>query len=204
MTIAAKRENLSDQIGLELLNKTAGVLRNASPEEFATLVQNILSSSRVFICGAGRSGLVGRLFAMRLMHLGKTVYVVGDTTTPSIGASDLLICISSSGKTRTVLGIANLAQQANASVTNIGLNIGTNTPLSELANFNVLLDRRVNSHMRQTVVDTIHPTERKTMTPLGTVFEIATLIYLESIIAELIRYQQVSESEMKLRHTNLE
>lgn len=202
--IAHERKKPPEQIGLELLDKTAGVLSNASQEDFTLLVQNILSSSRVFICGAGRSGLVGRLFAMRLMHLGTTVYVVGDTTTPAIGANDLLICISSSGKTRTVVNIAHLAQQANASVANIGLNLGMSTPLSDMADFNILLDRRVNSQMRQTVTETIYPTERKTLTPLGTVFEIATLIYLEAIIAELIQSQRVSENEMKLRHTNLE
>lgn len=204
MMLASKQKNAPNQIGLELLDKTAGVLSNASKQDFTTLVNNIVSSSRVFICGAGRSGLVGRLFAMRLMHLGTIVHVVGDTTTPSIGINDLLICISSSGKTRTVVNIAHLAQQANASIVNIGLNIGMDTPLSDIADFNILLDRRVNSQMRQTVTDSIPQTERKTLTPLGTVFEIATLIYLEAIIAELIRCQQVSENEMKLRHTNLE
>ena len=41
-------------------------------------------------------------FAMRLMHLGFVVYVIGDVTTPSINEDDCLIAISGSGETRTV------------------------------------------------------------------------------------------------------
>ncbi len=65
--------NLLDHFGLELLGKTAGVLGNARTESFAALTDLVLASPRVFICGAGRSGLVGRFFAMRLMPLGGIV-----------------------------------------------------------------------------------------------------------------------------------
>ena len=34
--------------------------------------------------GAGRSGLVAKAFAMRLMHLGLEAFVVGETITPAL------------------------------------------------------------------------------------------------------------------------
>ena len=64
----------------------------------------------MLVVGDGRSGLVGKAFAMRLMHLGFSVYVVGETITPRLQPQDLLIVISGSGETaqpREVLRRAN-------------------------------------------------------------------------------------------------
>lgn len=52
-------------------------------QQVATLARHINLSDRIFVAGAGRSGLVLRMVAMRLMHLGLNVHVAGDTTPPS-------------------------------------------------------------------------------------------------------------------------
>src|SRR4028119_2423993 len=70
------------------------------------LAQKIMDVERIFVIGEGRSGLAIRMTAMRLMHLGCQVYVVGETTTPSIQSTDLLIACSGSGSTETVRAIA--------------------------------------------------------------------------------------------------
>lgn len=198
--------SLLDHVELELLGKTAGVLGNARIDDFNALTELILASPRVFICGAGRSGLVGRFFAMRLMHLGGIVYIVGDTTTPAARTGDLLITISGSGKTQTVVDIARMAKNAGASMATIGLDTGSMSPLDDLANLKVKLNRRLNPLQRQLYANTkpVPQAERESLTPMGTVFEIATLIYLEAVIAEVIRRQHVTESDMKKRHANLE
>ena len=49
--------------------------------------------------GAGRISLIMQAMGTRLMHLGKTVHVVGKSTTPSIRAGELLILGSGSGQT---------------------------------------------------------------------------------------------------------
>src|SRR5690242_18419180 len=67
------------------------------------LLLAIETANAIFLLGEGRSGLVGRMFAMRLMHLGKQAYVVGETITPAIGRGDLLIAISGSGETGAVV-----------------------------------------------------------------------------------------------------
>lgn len=51
----------------------------------------ILKADRIFVAGAGRSGFVARAFANRLMHMGLTVFFVGEPTTPAIKAGDLLV-----------------------------------------------------------------------------------------------------------------
>ena len=57
-----------------------------------------------------------RALGMRLMHLGKTVYVVGETTTPSIAAEDLLILGSGSGRTTGLLAMAEKARSRGAQI----------------------------------------------------------------------------------------
>lgn len=64
------------------------------------MIEEIRNSDRIFVVGTGRSELVGKAFAMRLMHLGFNVHVVGEVTTPAIRDKDCLIAISGSGETK--------------------------------------------------------------------------------------------------------
>ena len=52
----------------------------------------IINSKNIFVTGAGRSGLAAKAFAMRLMHLGLSAYVVGETISPAIYEDDC-ICL---------------------------------------------------------------------------------------------------------------
>ena len=49
-------------------------LERISDEDRDRLADLIISSNRIFIFGAGRSGLVGQMFAVRLVQLGLHVY----------------------------------------------------------------------------------------------------------------------------------
>ena len=57
------------------------------------------SLARRFFTGQGRSGLIARMAAMRVMHLGGSSHVVGDVTTPAFEPEDVLFVISASGRT---------------------------------------------------------------------------------------------------------
>ena len=81
---------------LEELMENAKQIRQEELEQFADKIQE---GSRIFVAGAGRSGFVARAFSNRLMHLGLTVYFVGEPTTPSIQKGDLLVIVSGSGET---------------------------------------------------------------------------------------------------------
>ncbi|MDQ1609423.1 MAG: 6-phospho-3-hexuloisomerase [Microbacteriaceae bacterium] len=91
----------------ERLNEAAALLRDAP---------------RVFVLGAGRSGLALRMTAMRLMHLGLAVHVVGEVTTPAIGAGDVLLVASGSGTTGMIVRAAETAVAADATVIAITTN----------------------------------------------------------------------------------
>ena len=106
-------------------------LRAVSPEQFDAAVETIDAAERVFVAGAGRTGLAMRAFAMRLMHLGKTAYVVGETTTPGIAAGDLLVIGSGSGRTASLQAAAGKAKQLGARI--LLLTIDPGSPIGKLA-----------------------------------------------------------------------
>ncbi|MEM2817946.1 MAG: SIS domain-containing protein, partial [Archaeoglobaceae archaeon] len=60
-------------------------------EKLNSFIRFIEEAERIFVVGIGRSGLVAKAFAMRLMHLGYKAFVIGETTTPRIEAGDLLV-----------------------------------------------------------------------------------------------------------------
>lgn len=117
--ILAENESLAARISASTgraLDDTAAALTNAQ---------------RVFVTGAGRSGLALRMTAMRLMHLGLVVHVVGDVTTPAITAGDLLLVVSGSGTTSGSVRAAEIAAKSGA--TTIALTTAPESPLARLA-----------------------------------------------------------------------
>ena len=47
---------------------------------------------------------------MRLMHLGLSAYVVGETISPAIYADDCILAISGSGETNTVVNAVEISK----------------------------------------------------------------------------------------------
>ncbi len=74
------------------------------------LVALLAEAPRIFLLGAGRSGLVMRGFAMRLMHLGRSAHVVGEATTPALRSGDLLVIGSGSGATASLRAVCDRAK----------------------------------------------------------------------------------------------
>lgn len=147
---------------------------------------------RVFLVGAGRSKLVAQMFGMRLMHLGLEVHIVGDVLTPKIKSGDLLIAISNSGNTQSVVNVCAVVKNFKLKGS-VQLLVITGNELSQLA------------CMADTVVhiDCDKGLKREIM-PLGTLFELSTLILLESVIGYIIQENEIDEASLSANHTNLE
>ena len=145
----------------------------------------ILQSKNIFVTGAGRSGLAAKAFAMRLMHLGLSSYVVGETISPAINKGDCLVVISGSGETNTVVSAADIAKERGAKVLGV-----TSYPESRLANESDCFIHVKGRPTRE--VDDENYMKRQihgnytSLTPLGTAFELTTLIFLDGIVSELI------------------
>lgn len=88
----------------------------------------VLRAPTVFTIGGGRSGLALQMAAMRLMHLGLSIHVVGETTAPAIGADDVLVAASGSGTTGRVVRAAQKARECGGSV--VALTTAPDSPLA--------------------------------------------------------------------------
>ncbi len=178
-----------------ILSELTECLNGVSSESLVKAVALIESSTRIFVAGAGRSGLCMRAFGMRLMHLGKTVYVVGDTTTPSIAEHDLLILGSGSGRTASLLKIAETARHCGADV--LLFTTDTTSPLAELSTLKVVIPAP--SYMEADKPEKLTSTQ-----PLGSLFEQSMFILNDSLIRELMLRMGVDTKQMLKRHANLE
>ena len=87
-------------------------------------------SNRIFVYGAGRSGLVAKAFAIRLVHLGFQTFVIGETITAPVQEGDLVVIISGSGETIPAVMTAEIAHNLEAHVVSI-----TAKKESEIAKF---------------------------------------------------------------------
>ncbi len=195
----------SDAVG-EILKGISDAMEKVDPEDIEDLVSELIRAHdegrRVLVVGAGRSSLVGRAFAMRLMHLGLNVYVLGETINPSVADGDIALVISGSGSTALPVTVAEMAKKLGVRVLALTSNPGS--PLGKLADLTVVVPgrsmaaREEEYHSRQLLG------EHESLTPMGTLFENSAMVFLDSLIAELMDRLGVSEDEMKRRHAAIE
>lgn len=168
-----------------------------------SMLQKIMEGNRIFVMGAGRSGLVAKAFAMRLMHLGFSVYVVGETTTPAVRTDDVVVAISGSGETRSIADLGKIVKDIGSTL--ITVTSKKESTLGRISDVVVVLPSK--TKIDPDAGGCLEKSMRggyKNLPPLGTSFEITSLIFLDSLIAQLITLTGASEAELKSRHTNIE
>jgi len=208
----------------EIMHNIEKVVSELDEEQFEKFIARIKDHNRIFVHGAGRSGLVGQSFAMRLMHLGFTVHVIGETTTPSITSDSLLIAISGSGQTASVVSAAEISKEKGAEVA--AVTSSPESPLAELADTVIEIrcidkedglksiprdgesaspgdndpDRQNLRYYLNSQVQGKH----RALTPMGTLFEDACLVFLDGVVLELMKRTKTGEESMLEKHVDIE
>jgi len=186
----------------EILDHLRGASKKLSGAQVNSFIKTLLGARRVFVVGAGRSGLVVRAFAMRLMHLDFDVYVVGETITPSLRVGDLLVAVSGSGETDLIVQAAKIAKKVGAKI--IAITSYTKSNLAKLADLIVIIPGRKKVARTPTFMGRELAGEYASLTPLGTLFEVAALVFLDGAIASLMVKLGRKEEELKARHATIE
>ena len=172
-------------------------------EDIANFIEVITTADNIFVTGAGRSGLAAKAFAMRLMHLGLSSYVVGETISPAINEGDCILAISGSGETNTIVTAAKISKKRGAKV--LALTSYPKSSLGQLADCVILVKGRT-----KVEVDDENYLKRQikgnytSLTPLGTAFELTSLVFLDGMVSELMETMGKTEQDLKNRHTVLE
>jgi len=185
MTDIKRNLSLIVQENLELVDKL-------DPEQLSQLTAYIKTVHRIFIYGAGRTGLALKAAAMRLMHLGYTVYVVGETTTPAISIGDLLLVASGSGTTASIVGAAEKARKASATV--VALTTAASSPLAALSSAMVVVPAAQKQDHGETVSKQY----------AGSLFEQSVWLLMDAVFHSLWKEAGTAAEELWKRHANLE
>lgn len=178
----------------QILAELQTTLPQVSTESSDRLIEAIMEADKIFVSGAGRSGLVLKAFAMRLMHLGFQVHVVGETTAPSITPNDLLLIGSGSGTTNTLVVIANEARRVGAKVALITSR--AESSLGQVADIVLTIPASTPK-----VANPIYP---QSIQPMGSLFEQAMLLTLDALVLRLMAKTNRDSEAMFMRHANLE
>jgi len=183
----------------EHIRKVAARLDTAS---VLALVNCIIDSKKIFLMGAGRSGLAARAFAMRLMHMGYYVHVVGETTAPSVQPDDLVIAVSGSGETTSIANLGTISKKIGSKLATITSN--KDSTLGKISDIVVIVPGRPKEDIDYEDYQERRMIGYTQLAPLGTVFEISALVFLDAVISELMVRTGASEAELKKRHTVFE
>jgi len=176
---------------IEYTHKKIGeILKKVDPNDMETIKNLFLKSERIFVYGAGRSGLVAKAFAIRLVHLGFQAFVIGETITAPVQKGDLVIIVSGSGETIPAVMTAEIAHSLNAYVISI-----TAKKKSDIAKY---------ADITLFIQSTCYEENRKKYAPLGTLFEASVWILLDGLIADLLDSKKENEEDMRRRHATLE
>lgn len=186
-----------------ILNNIENAVDYLDEDTVENFENEILKSENIFVTGAGRSGLAAKAFAMRLMHLGLSAYVVGETISPAIHKNDCIIAISGSGETNTIVSAAKIAKSRGSRV--LAVTSYPDSTLGQLTDSYLLVKGRTKQE-----VDDENYMKRQihgnytSLTPLGTAFELTTLVFLDAIVSELMEKMQQTENDLINRHAVLE
>jgi len=167
-------------------------LRDASAVPLEAAAERLRRAERVFVLGAGRSGLALRMTAMRLMHLGLTVHVVGDVTTPAIAPGDVLLAASGSGTTGAIVRAAETAAAAGVAI--VAFTTDAASPLAALAEVTVVIPAAAKQ-------DHGGPLSAQYS---GGLFEQSVLLVGDAIFHTLWKASGATAEELWPRHANLE
>ncbi|MCC6013053.1 MAG: 6-phospho-3-hexuloisomerase [Candidatus Verstraetearchaeota archaeon] len=187
----------------EYVCKASDMINDYEVDKFTNiLLETLQNNKKILIVGTGRSGLAGKAFAMRLMHLGFNVYVLGDTITPAIYGGDVVIAISGSGITRLVITAASTAKEIGAKV--IAITSYRDSPLAKIADHVVIVPGRTKIARENDYTVRQILGEHEPLAPLGTLFEITLNVFFDSLVSELMQRLGKTEEDLKKRHTTIE
>jgi 6-phospho-3-hexuloisomerase len=180
-----------DSIYSELAT-TGAAISAANGDSLDAAADALRGARRVFTLGAGRSGIALNMTAMRLMHLGLTVHVVGEATAPAIEAGDVLLVASGSGATEGIVRAARTASEVGAST--VAITADAASAIAELCDVTI-------------VVPAARKLDRDSAASVqyaGSLFEQSVAIIGDALFHALWKASGQTADELWPRHSNLE
>jgi 6-phospho-3-hexuloisomerase len=196
----------------EFIQQMAGIITKSvtmlDQRQVDVFFNEILSAKRVYVAGAGRSGLISKAFGLRLMHLGYSTYVVGETITPAFLSGDTLVMFSGSGETHSMVSICETAKELGGKVCLITASPGSKMGraadcIVNLGDITGYYSKDKNSFEIRQLTGT-YRSVTSSFAPLGTLFETLALVFSDAVISALMEAKKAEIRDMQNRLTNVE
>lgn len=194
MTTTTTLPTTADALGLIFAenSRVVDAVRSASGATLDDAAALLAAAPRVFVLGAGRSGLALKMTAMRLMHLGLQVHSVGEVTSPAIASGDLLLVASGSGTTGAIVRGAETARGVGAEI--LALTTAPDSPLGRCATVTVVIPAAAKQdHAGQVSAQYS-----------GGLFEQTVLLVGDALFHALWQKSGATAEQLWPRHANLE
>lgn len=190
------------ELAIASINELKEVVENVCWDNAEQMENEIQRANRIFITAAGRSLLAMKFFAMRLMQLGYTAYLVGEVCTPSIQENDLLIVGSGSGETQSICTICKKAKEKGAIVALFTKK--EMSAISQIADCVIVLN--TNPSIMEGALEPCGWIENdyKSIRCSGNPFEQSIVIVSDAIICDLMQKTNRGVKQIQKLHANLE
>ncbi|WP_017973527.1 6-phospho-3-hexuloisomerase [Actinopolyspora halophila] len=162
-------------------------------EAVAGCCRELGAAARVFVAGAGRSGFMASAFAMRLVHLGYAVHVVGEATAPAFAEGDVLVGVSGSGNTSGTVRAAGEARRAGGRV--VAVTTDVDSELAAAADAVLLVPAATKNRAEG---------ETATAQPLSSLFDQAVHLALDAVCLRLAAEAGVDNAAARGAHVKTE
>jgi len=178
-------------------------------ETTAAFLKEMLHAKRIYVTGAGRSGLIAKAFAMRLMHTGLDAYVVGETITPAMAEGDTLVTFSGSGETHSIAEYAETAKSVGGTICLItahkNSSIGSVADLIvELKTDNGMITQPQDGGYEIRQLTGKYRSTSQGITPQGTLFETMAMVFADATIAGIMLSTHCGVDDVQRRFANIQ
>lgn len=174
-----------------VIDDIAKTAARVTQDDMDTLADALMGAQRIYVTGAGRSGLAARGFANRLMHLGFTVSIVGEISAPHTNAGDLLLVVSGSGETASLVSQAQAARRDGVRIALV--TASSSSTLHDLSDTVLLIPAQTKTSSAEASPQ-----------PMGSAFEQTCSVVFDALVLTLMEKTGQNADRMKQRHANLE
>jgi hypothetical protein len=166
-------------------------LKKIPQQILADFIDQISQAKRIFVYGTGRSGLMLKALAMRLMQLDYEVYVIGETITPAVQREDLLIVASASGETESVCAAARNAVRHQTKI--LAITAASKSTLTGYVKPFLTVETGSKSSR-----------SKESRQPLGSLFEQMLLLFFDCATYQICQGRKDGNTHMANRHASIE
>lgn len=185
-----------------IVDNISKTIDELNEDDVDALIKAIRTSKRIFLWGAGRSGLMAKAFAMRLSQLGFVVYVVGETISPGMKEGDVFIAVSGSGETTSVVNAAKVAKELGVQV--VAVSSYVTSTLGNLSDKAIRIRGKTKVDIEKDHLKHQIQGVHSSLTPMGTLFEDTVLVFFDGVVGKLMNELKATERHMMGRHSKLE